>query len=40
MHAPQVDLTADTRLTAQGAATAELKSSGVVTVQGTLVKIN
>jgi Rhs element Vgr protein len=36
----QIDLKAQTTLSAQGNATAELKSSGPVTVQGALVKIN
>jgi uncharacterized protein involved in type VI secretion and phage assembly len=36
----QIDLKAQAALSVQGNATAELKSSGVVTVQGSLVKIN
>ncbi len=36
----QIDLKAQAALSAQGNATAELKSSGIVTVQGSLVKIN
>ena len=36
----QIDVKAQTALSAQGNASAELKSSGVVTVQGALVKIN
>jgi Rhs element Vgr protein len=36
----QIELKAQTSLSAQGTASAELKASGVVTVQGALVKIN
>jgi len=36
----QIELKADATLSAQGSASAELKSSGMVTVQGSLVKIN
>jgi uncharacterized protein involved in type VI secretion and phage assembly len=36
----QIDLKAQTAVSAQGNASAELKSSGMVTVQGSLVKIN
>jgi Rhs element Vgr protein len=36
----QIDLKAQAALSAQGNGTAELKSSGIVTVQGSLVKIN
>ena len=36
----QIELKAQTALSAQGNASAELKSSGIVTVQGSLVKIN
>jgi len=39
-EALHVELKAQTTLSAQGSAAAELKSSGVVTVQGSLVKIN
>ena len=36
----QIELKAQTALSAQGNASAELKASGIVTVQGALVKIN
>ena len=36
----KVDVKAKSALSMQGSATAELKSAGIVTVQGALVKIN
>jgi hypothetical protein len=36
----QIDLKAQTTLVAQGNASAELKSSGITTVKGSLVQIN
>ena len=36
----QIELKAQTKFSANGNATAELKSSGMLTVQGSLVQIN
>jgi Rhs element Vgr protein len=40
MEGLQISHTAQTKFAAQGSASAEVKSSGILTIQGTLVKIN